>query len=136
MLATADDLCIVAEEVAADAAASTSNTNGGSSGEDKDKAANAPGTIVGFVFGSITEKRKREQSCGMLGWVGVAPSHQRSNIGTVMVHKLFNIFLEEDIHLVIADTPMENVPAIRFLQRMGFGQPVSHVSTGFGLRCC
>lgn len=126
MLATADDLCIVAEELEAGAAGA------GAEAEEKDKdkeKEKAPGTIVGFVFGSITEKRKREQSCGMLGWVGVAPSHQRRNIGTVMVHKLFQIFLEEGIQLVIADTPMENVPAIRFLQRMGFGQPVSHVRT-------
>ena len=60
--------------------------------------------------------------------VGVAPSHQRKNIGTILVSKLFNLFLEEDIKLIIADTPQENTPAIRFLERMGFATPVSHVS--------
>jgi ribosomal protein S18 acetylase RimI-like enzyme len=120
MLATSDETCIVAEEIDP-AAAATAASSG-------DAAAAPPASkIVGFVFGHITEKRKREQSSGMLGWVGVAPSHQRRNIGTVLVHKLFSILLEEGINLVIADTPMENVPAIRFLQRMGFGSPVSHV---------
>jgi ribosomal protein S18 acetylase RimI-like enzyme len=113
MLATSDETCLVAEEIDPSAAASSE--------------APVASKIVGFVFGHITEKRKREQSSGMLGWVAVAPSHQRRNIGTVLVHKLLTILLEEGIKLVIADTPMENVPAIRFLQRMGFGSPVSHV---------
>jgi len=125
MLATSDESCIVAEEIDPAAAMVASASFGGGDAA----AAHTPpaSKIVGFVFGHITEKRKREQSSGMLGWVGVAPSHQRRNIGTVLVHKLFSILLEEGISLVIADTPMENVPAIRFLQRMGFGSPVSHV---------
>jgi ribosomal protein S18 acetylase RimI-like enzyme len=56
--------------------------------------------------------------------VGVAPSHQRRNIGTVLAHKLFEAFLEDGISLIVADTPMENTPAIQFLHRMGFATPV------------
>ena len=115
MLATDSELCIIAEEV-----------DGSSEGAEADGSKG--GRIVGFAFGSITEKRKREHSCGLLGWVGVAPSHQRKNVGTILVSKLFNLFLEEDIRLIIADTPQENTPAIRFLERMGFDSPVSHVS--------
>lgn len=33
--------------------------------------------IVGFVLGSITEKRKADESCGYVSWVAVAEDFQR-----------------------------------------------------------
>jgi hypothetical protein len=32
---------------------------------------------VGFVLATIAEKRKKEQSCGYLGWVAVSEGYQR-----------------------------------------------------------
>ncbi len=153
------ELCLVAEELlesdsngtaaAAGAAGAAAAAVAGNADDGDDTApalAHPQSQIVGFIFGSITEKRKREHSCGLLGWVGVAPSHQRRNIGTVLAHKLFEQFLEDGISLIVADTPMENTPAIQFLHRMGFATPVYHVShrvrmcllgcvVGFSLGC-
>lgn len=117
------ELCLVAEEVLEGSSSGILPTGEGGPGH-----LHPHGRIVGFIFGSITEKRKQEHSCGLLGWVGVAPSHQRRNIGTVLAHKLFEAFLEEGISLIVADTPKENTPAIQFLHRMGFATPVYHVS--------
>lgn len=33
--------------------------------------------VVGFVLGSITEKRKASESCGYISWVAVAEDFQR-----------------------------------------------------------
>ncbi len=124
MVGDESELCIIAEELVGDAATEPSSSLANKS------------NIVGFIFGSITEKRKREHSCGLLGWVGVRPSHQRRNIGTVMAHKLFQLFLEDGISLIVADTPFENSPAIRYLQRMGFDTPVYHVYMSLNLARC
>lgn len=123
------ELCLVAEELLegtgnGTTAAAAAAVIGGGEGDAAAAPAHPQSRIVGFIFGSITEKRKREHSCGLLGWVGVAPSHQRRNIGTVLAHKLFEAFLEDGISLIVADTPMENTPAIQFLHRMGFATPV------------
>lgn len=134
------ELCIIAEEILelvpsaeGSKAATTGDaiTKTDSSSSSRNHHQNS--RIVGFIFGSITEKRKKESSCGLLGWIGVAPSHQRRNIGTVLAYKLFNLFMEEDINLIIADTPMENTPAIGFLHRMGFATPVYHVYMSLNL---
>lgn len=126
------ELCLVAEELLeSDSNGTVAVAAKGSADGGDDTAvafAHPQSRIVGFIFGSITEKRKREHSCGLLGWVGVAPSHQRRNIGTVLAHKLFEQFWEDGISLIVADTPMENTPAIKFLHRMGFCTPVYHVS--------
>lgn len=96
------------------------------------KGKDAKGKVVGFVLGSITEKRRKDQSCGYLskqqltespcswprclnqqllllgkpwltgsrcvaGWVAVAESHQRKQIGTRLVQHLMKIFYDEDI---------------------------------------
>jgi len=120
------ELCLVAEELLESPGNGTAAAadGGGDAAAAAAAVAHPQSRIVGFIFGSITEKRKREHSCGLLGWVGVAPSHQRRNIGTVLAHKLFELFLEDGISLIVADTPMENTPAIQFLHRMGFATPV------------
>lgn len=57
--------------------------------------------IVGFVLGSITEKRKKDQSCGYLCWVAVRASYRRRGIGTILVKKMMHLFWEEGIRQVI-----------------------------------
>lgn len=37
--------------------------------------------VVGFVLGSITEKRKADESCGYVSWVAVAEDFQRWVLG-------------------------------------------------------
>eukprot|EP00123_Amoebidium_parasiticum_P016290 comp23374_c0_seq1/m.38674 comp23374_c0_seq1/g.38674 ORF comp23374_c0_seq1/g.38674 comp23374_c0_seq1/m.38674 type:complete len:510 (-) comp23374_c0_seq1:434-1963(-) len=83
--------------------------------------------LVGFVLSSLTEKRKKDMSCGFLGWVAVLSPYQRHHIGTKMVARVLELFQAEGINTVIVDTPAKNHAAKAFLISMGFGEPREHV---------
>lgn len=44
-----------------------------------------------------------------------------------MVGAIEALFQREGMATVVADTPESNVPARRFLEKLGFGNPISHV---------
>lgn len=51
----------------------------------------------------------------------------RQGIGTALVGAIEALFQREGMATVVADTPESNVPARRFLEKLGFGNPISHV---------
>lgn len=51
----------------------------------------------------------------------------RQGIGTQLVGRMEEMFIEEGMRTVVADTPETNMPARCFLEGLGFGSPVSHV---------
>ncbi|EWM27295.1 gcn5-related n-acetyltransferase [Nannochloropsis gaditana] len=83
--------------------------------------------VVGFLLGSVTEKKKKQEGCAYLAWVAVNEVYQRQGIGTALVGAIEALFQREGMATVVADTPESNVPARRFLEKLGFGNPISHV---------
>jgi len=49
----------------------------------------------------------------------------RQGIGTELVGTIESLFRKEDMATIVADTPESNVPARRFLEKLGFGNPIS-----------
>jgi len=49
----------------------------------------------------------------------------RQGIGTELVGTIEALFKKEDMVTIVADTPESNVPARRFLEKLGFGNPIS-----------
>jgi len=53
------------------------------------------------------------------------PPSLRQGIGTELVGTIESLFRKEDMATIVADTPESNVPARRFLEKLGFGNPIS-----------
>jgi ribosomal protein S18 acetylase RimI-like enzyme len=87
---------------------------------DKDK-------IIGFVTGSMIEKRRSAWTYGYLAWLGIEPVHEGHGIARRLVSRLTELFITEGARMMLLDTETDNTRAIRFFERMGFGNPVQHV---------
>ena len=83
--------------------------------------------IVGFVLGTTITKNHSAWKYGQLAWLGVDPAYHRDGIAT----KLFNEFLElmqkSGVRMLLVDTEADNLPALHFFRKLGFGNPEEHV---------
>jgi ribosomal protein S18 acetylase RimI-like enzyme len=85
------------------------------------------GQLVGFALGSFLEKSRSAWRYGYLEWLGVDPSMKGKGIGKRLLSRLTDIFIEHGARMMLVDTEMENVDAIRFFKNQGFGHDVPHV---------
>jgi len=83
--------------------------------------------LVGFVTGTVIEKRRSAWNYGYLSWLGVVPEHEGRGIARRLVARLTELFIEEGARIMLLDTEAENTRAIEFFERLGFGNRVEHV---------
>ncbi len=83
--------------------------------------------IVGFVLGSLIEKRRSAWTYGWLVWFGVDPAMKNKGVGTKLYNHLTQQFIEHGARMMIVDTDFENHEALRFFRRHGFGDEIRHV---------
>ncbi len=83
--------------------------------------------VVGFTLGSIMEKPHSAWRYGWLEWLGVAPGYKRMGVATRLLNKLTDVFIARDARIMLVDTDEENVEALAFFRRHGFGQEKRHV---------
>jgi ribosomal protein S18 acetylase RimI-like enzyme len=83
--------------------------------------------IIGFTLGTTIRKNRSAWKYGHLVWLGVEPAHQRKDVST----KLFNHFrdqlIEMGVRMVLVDTEADNLPALHFFRKIGFGNPEEHI---------
>jgi len=89
--------------------------------------------VVGFVLGSVMEKPHSAWRYGWLEWLGVAPGYKRMGVATRLLNKLTDVFIERDARIMLVDTDEENVEALAFFRRHGFGQEKRHVYLSLNL---
>lgn len=85
------------------------------------------GRLLGFVLGTLIEKRRSAWTYGYLVWLAVSPEARRLGVGRRLTEKLTEIFIEMGARMMLVDTDAENEPAIDFFQSQGFRQPRRHV---------
>lgn len=83
--------------------------------------------IVGFVLGSTISKSHSAWKYGHLVWLGVEPSFQRKNIATKLFNRLRDLMLENGVRMLLVDTEADDMAALRFFQKVGFGNPEKHI---------
>lgn len=83
--------------------------------------------VVGFVIGTIIEKRKSAWTYGYLVWLGVEPELVGQGVARRLVGRLTDLFIEEGARMMMVDTDAENEDALAFFKSQGFGNPVEHV---------
>lgn len=91
------------------------------------------GRIVGFVLGSIIEKRKGAWTYGWVEWIGVDPAVGRKGLGRRLFRSLQDRFIERGVRMIIIDTESDNEAAIAFFERLGFGHAHEHVYLSLNL---
>ncbi len=84
-------------------------------------------TVVGFALGTFIEKRRSAWAYGYVVWLGVAPEMKRSGVGTRLLNRLTDLFIEDGARMMLVDTAMETLGAIEFFRRQGFGHELEHL---------
>lgn len=84
-------------------------------------------TIVGFALGTTVEKHHSAWKYGYLVWLGVRRGLQQGGVGERLFREIRRRMREQGVRIIIIDTDAENAPALRFFQKMGFGNVHNHV---------
>jgi ribosomal protein S18 acetylase RimI-like enzyme len=83
--------------------------------------------LVGFVLGTVISKTRSAWKYGHLIWMGVDPAFSRQGIADRLARHFLEIMLEEGVRMLIVDTEADNLPALEFFHKMGFGNPQEHI---------
>ncbi|MBU0727207.1 GNAT family N-acetyltransferase [Patescibacteria group bacterium] len=83
--------------------------------------------IVGFILGTLIEKRRSAWIYGYVAWLGVSEKHKKMGIGSKLLKKLTEVFIENGARMMLVDTDPENENAIKFFKKNDFEHEVPHV---------
>ncbi len=83
--------------------------------------------LVGFVLGTVITKTKSAWKYGHLIWMGVDLAFSRKGIADRLANHFLETMLEEGVRMLIVDTEADNLPALQFFRKMGFGNPQEHI---------
>jgi len=89
--------------------------------------ARADGVLVGFLLGSVIEKRFTAWNYGHLLWLGVDPAWVGRGIASRLFEQFRDLVREAGVRMLMVDTQADNVRAIRFFNAKGFTNPIDHV---------
>ena len=83
--------------------------------------------MVGFALGTTITKSHSPWKYGHLIWLGVTPEFQRKGVAEKLFRRFKDVMLKEGVRMLIVDTPAENLPALFFFRKLGFGHPRQHI---------
>ena len=83
--------------------------------------------LVGFVLGTVISKTNSAWKYGHLIWMGVDTAFARQGIADRLANHFLEIMLSEGVRMLIVDTEADNLPALHFFRKMGFGNPQEHI---------
>lgn len=84
-------------------------------------------TVVGFAIGTTIEKPRSSWRYGYLVWLGCHPDYQGLGIATQMYNTMVELFALEKVRMLMIDTQQNNVGALNFFRKVGFGHDEEHV---------
>ncbi|MDJ0732914.1 MAG: GNAT family N-acetyltransferase [Nostocaceae cyanobacterium] len=87
--------------------------------------------LGGFILGTIITKAS--WTYGYILWLGVNPQFQRQGVADKLVDRLISRMIEDGARLMLVDTDPENIPAMKFFKRKGFGQARQHIVLSMNL---
>ena len=83
--------------------------------------------LVGFILGSTLEKTHSAWKYGHLIWLGTEPEFQRQGIAVKLFKYFQDLMLESGVRMLLTDTEADNLAALHFFRKMGFGHPQQHI---------
>lgn len=84
-------------------------------------------TVVGFALGATISKTGSAWKYGHLYWLGIEPEYQRQGIAVKLFRSFMDLMLENGVRMLQVDTEADNLPALYFFRKMGFGNPQQHI---------
>jgi ribosomal protein S18 acetylase RimI-like enzyme len=95
--------------------------------------AEAGGKVLGFALGTTVTKHNSPWKYGYLVWVGVRNDIQQGGVGSGLFKEIRHRMMEQGVRMMIVDTSADNLPAIRFFEKLGFGDTQEHVYMSLNL---
>lgn len=95
--------------------------------------AEAGESILGFALGTTVEKHNSPWKYGYLVWLGVRSGIQQGGVGSGLFKEIKRRMKEQGVRMILIDTSADNLPAIRFFQKQGFGDTQQHVYMSLNL---
>ncbi len=89
--------------------------------------AEVDGVFAGFALGTTIEKDRSAWKYGHLIWLGVEPAYQGAGVGEKLFRRFRELMRKDGVRMLLVDTATANEQALRFFQKMGFGNPRRHV---------
>lgn len=89
--------------------------------------------IIGFALGTTITKSHSAWKYGHLVWLGVDPTFQRSGIAERLFNRFKDLMAKSNVRMLLVDTEAENLPALYFFRKMGFGNPQQHIYLNLNL---
>lgn len=89
--------------------------------------------IIGFASGTTITKARSAWKYGYLVWLGVDPECQGLGVAEKLFHHFRDLMLEEGVRMLLVDSEADNLPALHFLRKMGFGSPQQHIYLSLNL---
>ena len=83
--------------------------------------------IIGFALGTTITKSQSAWKYGHLIWLGVAPAYQRMGVAERLFKRFRDVMIEDGVRMLLVDTEAENLPALHFFRKLGFGNPEQHI---------
>lgn len=91
------------------------------------------GEIIGFALGTTVSKAHSAWKYGHLVWLGVSESFQHLGVGNRLFQRFRAVMMKEGVRILIVDTQAENLQALRFFRKVGFGSPRQHIYLSLNL---
>jgi ribosomal protein S18 acetylase RimI-like enzyme len=89
--------------------------------------------IVGFASGTTITKSRSAWKYGYLVWLGVDPEYHGQGVAEKLFHHFLELMLEEGVRMLLVDSEADNLPALHFFRKMGFGSPQEHIYLSLNL---
>jgi ribosomal protein S18 acetylase RimI-like enzyme len=83
--------------------------------------------ILGFALGTTVKKHNSPWKYGYLVWLGVRRTIQQGGVGHALFKEIKRRMRDQGVRMIIIDTSADNLPAIRFFHKQGFGDIQDHV---------
>jgi ribosomal protein S18 acetylase RimI-like enzyme len=77
--------------------------------------------VIGFVLGTTVAKASWKY--GYVTWLGVAKRFQRFGIARKLYNEIENVLKKDGVKIIIVDTQADNLPALKFFEKIGFRNP-------------
>lgn len=89
--------------------------------------------IVGFALGTTVTKSHSAWKYGYLVWLGIDPSYHGQGIASKLFNRFRDLMLADGVRILLVDTEADNLAALHFFRKMGFGSPQEHIYLALNL---
>jgi ribosomal protein S18 acetylase RimI-like enzyme len=89
--------------------------------------------IIGFALGTTITKTRSAWKYGHLAWLAVETGYQRQNVARRLFNRFRDLMVESGVRILLVDTEADNLPALHFFRKMGFGHPEEHIYLSLNL---